>query len=224
MLDEGGLDAVVINTSGCGVTVKDYGYMLRQDRAYAATGRAHRRARQGFVRVRGRACVLPTAARDRTARRLSRRLLAAARPEDHRAAEARFSPPPASPCSTCPRGISAAARPAPTTCSSRSSRRRLRARKVAHIESTAPDLVAAGNIGCMTQIAAGNDAPGGAHGRVARLGDRRAGAVRARLGAQPREPRQQQRDGERGRARPRSAPASPRFPPTACPPPAPSST
>ncbi|MBV8576775.1 MAG: glycolate oxidase subunit GlcF, partial [Acetobacteraceae bacterium] len=30
-----GLDAVVINASGCGTTVKDYGFMLRQDKAYA---------------------------------------------------------------------------------------------------------------------------------------------------------------------------------------------
>jgi len=29
--DAGGLDAVVINTSGCGTTVKDYGHMLRND-------------------------------------------------------------------------------------------------------------------------------------------------------------------------------------------------
>ncbi|MBJ3762182.1 glycolate oxidase subunit GlcF [Maribius pontilimi] len=29
--DQGGLDAVVINTSGCGTTVKDYGHMLRND-------------------------------------------------------------------------------------------------------------------------------------------------------------------------------------------------
>ncbi|WOI57107.1 glycolate oxidase subunit GlcF [Palleronia sp. LCG004] len=28
---EGGLDAVVVNTSGCGTTVKDYGHMLRND-------------------------------------------------------------------------------------------------------------------------------------------------------------------------------------------------
>jgi len=33
--DEGGLDAVVINASGCGTTVKDYGYMLREDAAWA---------------------------------------------------------------------------------------------------------------------------------------------------------------------------------------------
>ncbi len=34
-LAEGGLDAVVINTSGCGTTVKDYGFMFREDPAYA---------------------------------------------------------------------------------------------------------------------------------------------------------------------------------------------
>src|SRR6202040_2194548 len=30
-----GLDAIVINASGCGTTVKDYGFMLREDPAYA---------------------------------------------------------------------------------------------------------------------------------------------------------------------------------------------
>ncbi|MEX2517723.1 MAG: glycolate oxidase subunit GlcF [Paracoccaceae bacterium] len=34
-MDEGGLDAIVINTSGCGTTVKDYGHMFRTDPAYA---------------------------------------------------------------------------------------------------------------------------------------------------------------------------------------------
>jgi len=31
-----GLDAIVVNASGCGTTVKDYGFMLREDPAYAA--------------------------------------------------------------------------------------------------------------------------------------------------------------------------------------------
>ena len=35
----------------------------------------------------------------------------------------------------------------------------LRDRKVANIESTAPDLIATGNIGCITQIAAGTALP-----------------------------------------------------------------
>ncbi|MDD9878517.1 MAG: glycolate oxidase subunit GlcF [Magnetovibrio sp.] len=33
--EDGGLDAIVINASGCGTTVKDYGFMLRDDAAWA---------------------------------------------------------------------------------------------------------------------------------------------------------------------------------------------
>ena len=36
---------------------------------------------------------------------------------------------------------------------------RLRDRKVAHIEKLKPDVIAAGNIGCITQIAAGTSIP-----------------------------------------------------------------
>jgi glycolate oxidase iron-sulfur subunit len=36
---------------------------------------------------------------------------------------------------------------------------RLKARKVRNIESTAPDLIATGNIGCMTQIGTGTSLP-----------------------------------------------------------------
>jgi len=35
LIDNGGLDAILITASGCGTTVKDYGYMLREDAAYA---------------------------------------------------------------------------------------------------------------------------------------------------------------------------------------------
>lgn len=34
-VDDGGLDAIIITTSGCGTTVKDYGHMLRDDHQYA---------------------------------------------------------------------------------------------------------------------------------------------------------------------------------------------
>lgn len=34
-IDGDGLDAIVITTSGCGTTIKDYGFMLREDPAYA---------------------------------------------------------------------------------------------------------------------------------------------------------------------------------------------
>lgn len=34
LIDDGGLDAVVITASGCGTTIKDYAFMLREDPAY----------------------------------------------------------------------------------------------------------------------------------------------------------------------------------------------
>jgi glycolate oxidase iron-sulfur subunit len=35
LIDEGGLDAVLVTASGCGTTIKDYGFMLRGDPHYA---------------------------------------------------------------------------------------------------------------------------------------------------------------------------------------------
>ena len=34
-IDGAGLDAILVTTSGCGTTIKDYGYMLRDDPDYA---------------------------------------------------------------------------------------------------------------------------------------------------------------------------------------------
>src|SRR5436309_4863076 len=33
--ERGGLDAILVTTSGCGTVIKDYGYMLREDRDFA---------------------------------------------------------------------------------------------------------------------------------------------------------------------------------------------
>ena len=57
----------------------------------------------------------------------------------------------------------------------------LRARKVATLEEVAPQVIAAGNIGCMMQIGGGDGGAGGAYGGAARLGDGRAAAGGARL-------------------------------------------
>jgi glycolate oxidase iron-sulfur subunit len=35
-IEGGGLDAILVTASGCGTTIKDYGFMLREDPAYAA--------------------------------------------------------------------------------------------------------------------------------------------------------------------------------------------
>jgi glycolate oxidase iron-sulfur subunit len=40
LLDSGEAEAIVVNASGCGVTIKDYGHLLRNDPAYAAKAAA----------------------------------------------------------------------------------------------------------------------------------------------------------------------------------------
>ena len=35
--EQGGLDAILVTTSGCGTVIKDYGYMLREDRDFASS-------------------------------------------------------------------------------------------------------------------------------------------------------------------------------------------
>ena len=46
-----GLDAIVITTSGCGTTIKDYGFMLRTDPEICREGGARLGARQGHHRI-----------------------------------------------------------------------------------------------------------------------------------------------------------------------------
>ena len=61
--------------------------------------------------------------------------------------------------SMCRKAISAAARPAPTTCCSRKLPRRCATASSPTSPLTRPDLVATGNIGCITQLAPGCDVP-----------------------------------------------------------------
>ena len=58
---------------------------------------------------------------------------------------------------------------------------RLRDRKVANIAKVEPDMIAAGNIGCMVQIAGGDVSSCGAYDRASRLGDRRPSGLGTEL-------------------------------------------
>ena len=116
-------DRIVVNASGCGTQVKDYGYMLRNDPAQAQNaawvsartrdltelldelGFAERAANGPVPRLR---VALPLG------------LLDAARAEDNDPCPCACWRRPASSRSPCRRTISAAAPPAPTTCCSRS--------------------------------------------------------------------------------------------------------
>ena len=133
--DAAQVEAIVMNASGCGVTVKEYGHALAHDPAYADKARAHQRADADLSellpdlvpaaasrKLRPRAGDAPrlppavhAAARPAAARR---RRGASARARLRRAARRRTK-------ATC-----AAARPAPTRCCSPSWRTQLRDRKL----------------------------------------------------------------------------------------------
>ena len=154
----GGLDAIVINTSGCGVTVKDYGYLLREDRDYAAkAARVAALAKdiselvteiglgQRIGGIGGRvayhaACSLQ---HGQKIRREPQALLAEAGFTVIEVPEAHLC------CGSA--GTYNMLQPEIAT--------RLQQRKVANIESTGAALVAAGNVGCIEQIARASRLP-----------------------------------------------------------------
>jgi glycolate oxidase iron-sulfur subunit len=152
------LDAVVVNASGCGTTVKDYGFVFRNDPAYAeraaSVSRLARDVTELMVEIGLQAPVAPTGQRvayhsacslqhGQQVRAEPKALLAAAGftvldvPEGHLC------------CGSA--GTYNLLQPEIAG--------RLRDRKVENIERTAPQIVAAGNIGCITQIASGTRVP-----------------------------------------------------------------
>jgi glycolate oxidase iron-sulfur subunit len=153
-----GLDAIVITTSGCGTTVKDYGFMLRTDPTYAE--RAGKVA--GLARdISEYLAVLPLAA-DQSAPGLVVAYHAACslqhgqrvtrQPKDL-LVKLGFQ------VRDVPNGHLCCGSAGTYNILQPDIARRLRERKVGTIEGLRPDVIAAGNIGCMTQIAAGTKLP-----------------------------------------------------------------
>ncbi|MDD9910440.1 MAG: glycolate oxidase subunit GlcF [Ahrensia sp.] len=157
-IERDGLDAIIITTSGCGTTVKDYGHMLRNDPEWAE--RAERVS--GIVK-------------DITEFLVERDMPATLRPHNLTVAyHAACSLQHGQRVTTAPKKLLEAAgftvkQPAEShlCCGSAGTYNilqpeiagKLRARKVTNIEKTRPDLIAAGNIGCLTQIGSGTDVP-----------------------------------------------------------------
>ncbi len=152
-----GLDAVVINTSGCGTTVKDYGHMFRNDprlaedatqvaglardvseviETLAPEGRAPEPLRVAYHA----ACSLQHGQKIKAA---PKDLLKRAGFQVVEPADAHLCCGSAGTYNLLQPEISA----------------ELKRRKVATLEAKAPDLIAAGNIGCMMQIGGGTDLP-----------------------------------------------------------------
>ncbi len=148
--DARGLDAIVVNASGCGTTVKDYGRMFADDPAWRAPAEAVARLALDVTELMQRLAFAPTqAVRGRAAyhdpcsmqhaqkvTQPPRALLAAAGLTVLDVPERHFC------CGSA--GTYNLLQPAMAD--------ELGRRKAAHIASTDPDLIATGNIGCMVQI------------------------------------------------------------------------
>ena len=155
-MDGGGLDAIVVNTSGCGTTVKDYGHMFRNE-ALA----------EDAARVSGMAMDI------------SELLMQLDMPEG---ADKELTIAYHAACSlqhgqqikTFPKDLLKRAgftvvEPADShlCCGSAGTynlmqpeiSKQLKARKVQTLEAKSPDIIAAGNIGCMMQIGGATDVP-----------------------------------------------------------------
>ncbi len=158
LIDKGGLDAILITASGCGTTIKDYGFMLRLDPVYAE-----------------KAAKVSALAKD-----ITEYLAVLDLPEP--AVEPGIEVAYHSACSMQhgqkitrqPKDLLKRAgfvvkepREGHLCCGSAGTynilqpdiARRLRDRKVKNIEATGAALVATGNIGCMTQIGGGTPLP-----------------------------------------------------------------
>jgi glycolate oxidase iron-sulfur subunit len=157
-IDGEGLDAIVINASGCGTSVKDYGHMFREDSAYAAkAARVASLAKDvtelmdeiGLVRPvveTGQAVAYHSACSMQHGQRIKeppRALLRAAGFLVKEIPDAHLC------CGSA--GTYNMLQPELAG--------ELRDRKVAAIESTQAQAVAAGNLGCITQIAGGTGLP-----------------------------------------------------------------
>jgi glycolate oxidase iron-sulfur subunit len=153
-----GLDAIVINASGCGTTVKDYGYMLRTDSAYAK--RAQRVAALARdvaeylaelpLKSDGSARALAVAYHSACSLQHGQRITQ--QPKEL-LAKLGFA------VKDIPEGHLCCGSAGTYNILQPDIARRLRERKVGTIERLRPDVIAAGNIGCITQIAAGTEVP-----------------------------------------------------------------
>ncbi|SHL17932.1 glycolate oxidase iron-sulfur subunit [Bradyrhizobium lablabi] len=156
--EQGGLDAILVTTSGCGTVIKDYGFMLREDREFAPAAAKISALAKDITEYLGAIELTPSQQQSdiviayhsacslqhgQKISELPKELLSKNGfvvkdvPESHLC------------CGSA--GTYNILQPDIAS--------RLRDRKVANIAMVKPDMIAAGNIGCMVQIAGGTSVP-----------------------------------------------------------------
>ncbi len=157
-LEGEGLDAVVINTSGCGTTVKDYGFMLREDPDWAGKAATVSALAKDVSEVMSGLGLVPPARA--TGLRLAYHSACSMQHGQKITAEPKALLTAAGfQVTDVPEGHLCCGSAGTYNLLQPAIASRLRDRKVANIEHLAPDAIAAGNLGCMTQIATGTGLP-----------------------------------------------------------------
>ncbi|MCC6008647.1 MAG: glycolate oxidase subunit GlcF [Rhodobacteraceae bacterium] len=153
-----GLDAIVINTSGCGTTVKDYGHMFRNDpmageaAAVAGIARDVSEVLEVLGLPEGAAAPRPARVAYHAACSLQHGQQNKATPKALLTAAGFEVVEPSDSHLCCgSAGTYNLMQPALSS--------ELKRRKVATLEARAPDIIAAGNLGCMIQIGSATGVP-----------------------------------------------------------------
>jgi glycolate oxidase iron-sulfur subunit len=152
-----GLDAIVINTSGCGTTVKDYGHMFRTDAGLAEDAATIAGLAKDISEVLTQLGLPEGAAKGikvayHAACSLQHGQQIKTLPKDLLKRAGFTVVEPADPHLCCgSAGTYNLLQPEIS--------QQLKARKVQTLEAKSPDIIAAGNIGCMMQIGSGTGVP-----------------------------------------------------------------
>jgi glycolate oxidase iron-sulfur subunit len=153
-----GLDAILVTASGCGTTVKDYGFMLRTEEAYARkAARVSRLAKDISEYLTG----LPLSSHGDHMGTLVAYHSACSLQHGQKIGKApkELLSKMGFVVKDVPEGHLCCGSAGTYNILQPELAGRLRERKVANIEKIKPDVITAGNIGCMTQIAAGTAIP-----------------------------------------------------------------
>jgi glycolate oxidase iron-sulfur subunit len=153
-----GLDAVVVNASGCGTTVKDYGFMLREDPAYADKAARISAMSKDITEVMTELGLMPAvvdtdlvvAYHSACSMQHGQRITAEPKAL---LGQAGFT------VRDVPEGHLCCGSAGTYNMLQPEIASQLRDRKIANIERVRPDVIASGNIGCITQLAAGTGVP-----------------------------------------------------------------
>ncbi|MCP4315686.1 MAG: glycolate oxidase subunit GlcF [Hyphomicrobiales bacterium] len=157
-IDNGGLDAIIITASGCGTTIKDYCYMLREDPDYAKKAATVSALAKDIAEYLATLSFPePAIAPDLTvayhsACSMQHGQKITRQPKDLLKAAGFSVCEPAEGHLCCGSAGTYNIMQADIA-------EQLRDRKVGNIEATGADLVAAGNVGCITQIGMGSNLP-----------------------------------------------------------------